>query len=73
MVKEYKEQTEEEEITEMCKDILEILIKTKNSIKDKFTEYGYDAAYFDVDIRLRVKIDDKVLETKERWNKLTDF
>jgi len=72
MVKEYKEMTEEEEITDMCKDILEMLVKTKKSIVDKFIEYGYDIAYFDVDINLRVKIDDKVLEIKERSNKLVD-
>ena len=72
MVKEYKEMTEEEEITEMCKDTLEMLVKTKKSIVDKFIEYGYDIAYFDVDINLRVKIDDKVLEIKERSNKLVD-
>ena len=64
--------TEEEEITEMCKDILEMLVKTKKSILDKFMEYGYDVAYFDVEIKLRVKIDDKVLEIKERSNKLVD-
>ena len=72
MVREYKEMTEEEEITDMCKDILEMLVKTKKSIVDKFIEYGYDIAYFDVDINLRIKIDDKVLEIKERSNKLVD-
>jgi len=67
-----KEMTEEEEITEMCKDILELLVKTKKDILDKFMFYGYDPAYFDVDIGLKVKIDDKILEVKESWNRLKE-
>jgi hypothetical protein len=64
-----EELTEEEEITNMCKDILEMLVKTKKNIIDKFMEYGYDGAYFDFDLLLKVKIDDKSMQVKEKWKK----
>jgi len=70
MKNEIEEKTEEEELTDMCKDILEMLVKTKKAIIDKFMEYNYDAAYFNVDINLKTRIDDKVITIKEKWNRL---
>ena len=58
---------EEDEETLLAKNILQILVDTKKKIDKAFTDLGFDASCFDVDIKLRIKIDDKVLEVKEKW------
>ena len=63
----------EEDKKEIFHRILNILIKTKEDILSKaFFDLGWDAAYFDVNIDLKIKVDDQIIRIKDSWNKLSE-
>ncbi len=55
----------------MCKDILSLLHQCKEEIFEIFHKHGYDSAYYDVTIDLRVQIDEVNLNIKEKWESLS--
>ena len=63
----------EEDEKEIFHRILNILIKTKEDILSKaFFDLGWDSSYFNVNIDLKVKVDDQIIRTKDSWNKLSE-
>jgi len=62
---------DKEETEEITVEVLKILQKTKEEIETKGFE-GYDAAYFDVNIDLKVSVDDQTVRVHEKWKRLQD-
>ena len=59
-------------MVDLCKDILKLLTKTQEGIFGIFDEHDYDAAFFDLNISLQVKVDDIELKVSEGWDALED-
>jgi len=59
--------TEEEEILQLKQSVLKVLSETKENIYKKFGEFGFDPSCFNININLKVTIDDSVLQIKEGW------
>jgi len=71
---EIKDWIKEDQLEEakIVQKILPILVKTKLKVLDVFTYFGFDAAYFDVNIDLKVSVDDQTVRVHEKWKKLQD-
>ena len=61
----------DKEILEMCSEMVFVLEKCREGIFAKFDKFGYDAAMFDIDIDLSVKVDHIVIRIKEQWDALS--
>ena len=59
-----------DEIVDMMADILRCLARCREEIDEVFLTHGYDSAYFDVDINMRVSIDDITVDVSESWEKM---
>ena len=60
----------DKEILEMCSEMVFVLEECREGIFGKFDKYGYDAAMFDIDIDLSVKVDRITTRVKEQWDRL---
>lgn len=60
----------DDELNELMTAILAQLQECKRLIDTQFDEHGYDAAYFDLDIVLSVKIDTLKVEVTEKWDRM---
>jgi len=61
----------DDEELEMLADIQKLLNKTRDKIYKIFEDdYGYDPAYFDINILLKVEIDNNLIQVKEKHEKI---
>lgn len=62
--------SEIKEMNGLMSNILAQLQICREFIDEQFEAYGYDSAFFDVDIILKVKVDKLGVEVCEKWNRL---
>jgi len=62
--------TTDKQVIEMCSEFTHVLCECKKKIFEKFDEHGYDASFFDINISLSVRVDDIVIQCKEKWKRL---
>jgi len=54
----------------MGSDWVLILSETKHKLLEVFEKYNLDAAFFDVDIFLKIEVDGQVIISKEKWKSI---
>ncbi len=54
-------------LLDMCAEMVRVLDACREKVFEMFDKYGYDAAYFNLDIDLSVKIDQFTARVKEQW------
>jgi len=59
--------SEEEEILQLKQSMLKVLTDAKENIYKKFDEFDFDPSCFNININLKVTIDDSILQIKEGW------
>ena len=62
--------TTDKEVIEMCSEFPQVLDDCKEEIFAKFDKYGYDAACFNINIHLSVRVNGIVVQCKEKWKRL---
>jgi len=63
----------EDDERKCLEETLQLLHQTKSKFHDIWEKMGgFDLAYFDVVIDLRIKVDDTELRVKEKWNKIQE-
>ena len=58
----------DKEVLDMCAEMIHVLEECREKVFDKFGEYNFDAAYFDFDTDLSVKVDHVIIAVKEQWD-----
>ena len=63
----------DEELVEMGSHWLRILTETKDKLWEVFEEQNLDAAFFDVDISLKIEVDGQMILIRDGWDKLEEY
>ncbi len=58
----------DEESLQMVSEMVVILEECREKVFEKFEQYHFDPAYFNLDIDLSVKVDHVIIRVKEQWD-----